>query len=259
MFCTGAAPTVPGISARFSSPGQPASSVKSTKSCQFSPAPASTIQASARSATTRMPRHLDLEDDLRHVAGEDDVAAAAEDELGREAEGGESTTRRTSASLGDAHERVRDRRQAEGVVGSEADPRVDLHGRIFADSLFLAATRTPGDRDAQLRCRPRSQLVEVRNAVDQTAKEIGTRFDFKGSSARVELKDKEITLFADSEFQIGQVMDILLAKLTQAQRRRPLPRPQREDREDRRRQGQAAARRQERHRQRDGEEDAADA
>ena len=57
-------------------------------------------------------------------------------------------------------------------------------------------------------------LVEVRNAVDQTAKEIGTRFDFKGSSARVELREKEITVWADSDFQIGQVMDILLAKLT---------------------------------------------
>ncbi len=57
-------------------------------------------------------------------------------------------------------------------------------------------------------------LVEVRNAVDNTAKEIGTRFDFKGSSAKVELKDKELTLFADSDFQINQVMDILLAKLT---------------------------------------------
>jgi len=57
-------------------------------------------------------------------------------------------------------------------------------------------------------------LVEVRNAVDQTAKEIGTRFDFKGSSARVELKDKELTVWADSDFQIGQVLDILIAKLT---------------------------------------------
>ena len=57
-------------------------------------------------------------------------------------------------------------------------------------------------------------LVEVKNAVDQTAKELGTRFDFKGSSARIELKEKEITLFADSDFQIGQVVDILLAKLT---------------------------------------------
>ncbi|MGE5865177.1 MAG: YajQ family cyclic di-GMP-binding protein [Rhizobacter sp.] len=57
-------------------------------------------------------------------------------------------------------------------------------------------------------------LVEVRNAVDQTAKEIGTRFDFKGSSAKVELKEKELTVFADSDFQIGQVLDILIAKLT---------------------------------------------
>jgi cyclic-di-GMP-binding protein len=57
-------------------------------------------------------------------------------------------------------------------------------------------------------------LVEVKNAVEQTAREIGTRFDFKGSSAAVELKDKEITLFGDSDFQISQVDDILRNKLT---------------------------------------------
>jgi len=57
-------------------------------------------------------------------------------------------------------------------------------------------------------------LVEVRNAVDQTAKEIGTRFDFKGTSANIDLGDKEITLFGDTDFQIGQVMDILVGKLT---------------------------------------------
>ena len=57
-------------------------------------------------------------------------------------------------------------------------------------------------------------LVEVRNAVDQAAKEIGTRFDFKGTSARVELNDKEITLYADSDFQLEQVADVLLAKLS---------------------------------------------
>ena len=56
-------------------------------------------------------------------------------------------------------------------------------------------------------------LVELKNAVDQAGKEIGTRFDFKGSSARVELKEKVVTLFADNEFQLGQVFDILLAKL----------------------------------------------
>ena len=56
-------------------------------------------------------------------------------------------------------------------------------------------------------------LVEVKNAVDPTGKEIGTRFDFKGSSAAIELKEKVVTLFADNEFQLGQVSDILLAKL----------------------------------------------
>jgi len=57
-------------------------------------------------------------------------------------------------------------------------------------------------------------LVEVRNAVDQAGKEICTRFDFKGSSAKAELKDKDITVHADSEFQLGQVMDVLSAKLS---------------------------------------------
>lgn len=62
-------------------------------------------------------------------------------------------------------------------------------------------------------------LVELRNAVDQANKEIGTRFDFKGSSARIELsekgaKEREITLHADSDFQIAQVTDILVGKLS---------------------------------------------
>lgn len=61
-------------------------------------------------------------------------------------------------------------------------------------------------------------LVELRNAVDQAHKEIGTRFDFKGSSADVQLadrsaKDRELTLFADSDFQLQQVRDVLLARL----------------------------------------------
>jgi len=56
-------------------------------------------------------------------------------------------------------------------------------------------------------------FVEVKNAADQAAKEVGTRYDFKGTSANVELKDKALTLVADNEFQINQVMDIVLAKL----------------------------------------------
>ena len=56
--------------------------------------------------------------------------------------------------------------------------------------------------------------VEVNNAVDQTNKEVSTRFDFKGSDARVEHKDKVLTLFADDDFKLKQVTDILTAKLT---------------------------------------------
>jgi uncharacterized protein YajQ (UPF0234 family) len=60
-------------------------------------------------------------------------------------------------------------------------------------------------------------VVELRNAVEQSNKEIGTRFDFKGSAARVELADdgtaRTLTLLADSDFQLGQVRDIVLAKL----------------------------------------------
>jgi uncharacterized protein YajQ (UPF0234 family) len=61
-------------------------------------------------------------------------------------------------------------------------------------------------------------LVELRNAVEQANKEIATRFDFKGSSALTELadrsaKDRELTLYADSDFQLQQVRDVLLARL----------------------------------------------
>ena len=57
-------------------------------------------------------------------------------------------------------------------------------------------------------------LVEVRNAVDQTTKEIVTRFDFKGTSAKIEIKEKEITVFGDSDFQLDQVRDVLTLKMS---------------------------------------------
>lgn len=56
-------------------------------------------------------------------------------------------------------------------------------------------------------------LVEVRNAVDQANKEVSTRFDFKGSDSRIEQKEKELTLFADTDFQLKQVIEILMTKL----------------------------------------------
>lgn len=58
-----------------------------------------------------------------------------------------------------------------------------------------------------------ADMIEVKNAVDQSNKEITTRFDFKGSDARVEQKDNELTAFADSEFQLSQVRDVLTNKL----------------------------------------------
>jgi uncharacterized protein YajQ (UPF0234 family) len=58
-----------------------------------------------------------------------------------------------------------------------------------------------------------ADMVEVKNAVEQSNKEITTRFDFKGSSAKVEQKEHEITAYADAEFQLDQVRDVLTNKL----------------------------------------------
>jgi len=55
---------------------------------------------------------------------------------------------------------------------------------------------------------------EVRNAVDQVNKEVSARFDFKGSDARVEQSDYQLTVFADDEFKLEQVLDILRTRLT---------------------------------------------
>ncbi|MCP3670594.1 MAG: YajQ family cyclic di-GMP-binding protein [Gammaproteobacteria bacterium] len=56
-------------------------------------------------------------------------------------------------------------------------------------------------------------LQEVRNAVDQANREVGTRFDFKGVDAKFEQTDAEIKLTAEQEFQLNQMMDILRQKL----------------------------------------------
>lgn len=55
--------------------------------------------------------------------------------------------------------------------------------------------------------------VELRNALDQTNKEVSNRFDFKGSDARVEQAEKVLTVFADDQFKLGQVYDVLIGKL----------------------------------------------
>ncbi len=55
---------------------------------------------------------------------------------------------------------------------------------------------------------------EVRNAVEQANKEIQNRFDFKGSDARIEQTELVLTVFADDEFKLGQVLDVLRARLS---------------------------------------------
>ncbi len=59
-----------------------------------------------------------------------------------------------------------------------------------------------------------ANMVEVKNALDQANKEVSTRFDFKGSDARIEQKERELTACADDDFKLGQLRDVLLLKMT---------------------------------------------
>ena len=54
---------------------------------------------------------------------------------------------------------------------------------------------------------------ELTNAIDQANRELGTRFDFKGSDARFELADSVVTQIAPSDFQLKQMLDILRGRL----------------------------------------------
>ena len=57
--------------------------------------------------------------------------------------------------------------------------------------------------------------VELRNAIDQSNKEISNRFDFKGSDARIEISDdKTLSIYADDEFKMNQVFDLMIGKMT---------------------------------------------
>ncbi|APV49716.1 YajQ family cyclic di-GMP-binding protein [Betaproteobacteria bacterium GR16-43] len=57
-----------------------------------------------------------------------------------------------------------------------------------------------------------ANMVEVKNALETANKEIANRYDFKGSDARIEQKEQELTLFADDEFKLGQVRDVMYSK-----------------------------------------------
>ncbi len=55
--------------------------------------------------------------------------------------------------------------------------------------------------------------VELKNALEQANKEITNRFDFKGSDSRIEQKELELTVYADDDFKLSQVKDVLLNKM----------------------------------------------
>lgn len=59
-----------------------------------------------------------------------------------------------------------------------------------------------------------ANMVDVKHAIENTTKEITTRFDFKGTPAAIEFKEKEITLIGNADFQLSQIEDILRNKLT---------------------------------------------
>ena len=56
-------------------------------------------------------------------------------------------------------------------------------------------------------------LHELTNAVDQATREIASRFDFKGTGTQVEMKERVMTITAQTEFQVKQVMEILRLKI----------------------------------------------
>jgi len=65
-----------------------------------------------------------------------------------------------------------------------------------------------------------ADMVALKNAIDVAGRQIGNRYDFKGTSAKVELneKDKIITIFGDSDFQLDQVKDILFPEMEKKER-----------------------------------------
>lgn len=65
-----------------------------------------------------------------------------------------------------------------------------------------------------------ADMVALKNAVDVAGRQIGNRYDFKGTSAKAEIneKDKLITLWGDSEFQLGQIKDILFPEMEKKER-----------------------------------------
>jgi len=59
----------------------------------------------------------------------------------------------------------------------------------------------------------KTDLQEVKNAVDQASKELAQRFDFKGSKSRITLEGTDLIVLSDDEYKLKSVLDILQSKL----------------------------------------------
>jgi uncharacterized protein YajQ (UPF0234 family) len=79
---------------------------------------------------------------------------------------------------------------------------------------YSEGPQDPGDTDMpSFDVVSEANMIEVKNAVEQSNKEISTRFDFKGSDARIEQKELELTAYADDDFKLSQVKDVLTSKM----------------------------------------------
>src|SRR3990167_44719 len=223
MFCTGEAPTVPGINAMFSRPGTPWSRHHATVSCQRSPAPTSTIQASSRVSSRRMPLISTFSTQRSMSCVSTRLLQPPRMNLGARPSSGSLTTRFTSASewrctsvwaVAGRPKVLNSRRLAPRSRSSKAE---ETGEETAADGGCMAEfSQTTENTMPSFDTKLDPNLDSVGNAVDTTGKEIGTRFDFKGTSAAVEFnkKDKQVIIFGDSDFQIDQVRDVLYNKLT---------------------------------------------
>src|SRR3954452_13693356 len=211
MFCTGDAPTVPGMSARFSSPPKPCSRLQVTASCQFSPAPNSRIVALGPSSSTRRPATSTFSTTAFTSPVSTMLLPPPSTNIGSWDSSGWARTPCTSAAPF-TRTRVLARATMPNVLGG-CSGALDstIMGELWPNQPPGRCRRTPHMPSFDTVCEP--NMVEVKNAVENAAKEIGTRFDFKGTAAAIEVKDKEVTLTGEADFQLQQIMDVLIAKL----------------------------------------------
>jgi uncharacterized protein YajQ (UPF0234 family) len=183
--------------------------IHSTASCQISPAPASTIQARGVSSTSRRPLISTLSTSGLTSPVSTMLLPPPSTKRGAPCQSGPARSWAISASSVMRARRCARATMPKLLYGCRGTLCSTIMGELSHPAQVTSGEPMPSFDTV---CEP--NLPEVKNAVENTAKEIATRFDFKGTAAAVDLKDKEITMIGDAEFQLVQVEDILRAKLT---------------------------------------------